>query len=287
MLREDGFVFDDGTVWRLAENRYLLTSSSGGADRMATIISYVRNTLCPQMCVSAVNVQEHYAGIAIAGPKAKAVLASLVGEDVPRHMSTSSASILGVPVQLLAASYSGERAFEIYVEASHAAPVWSACEAEVTGQGGCLYGMEAMEFLRIEKGHLVVGGEIDGRLTPHDLALDKMLNKTGGYIGASGLSRPALSEAGRLQLVGLEAIEGTIAEGSMLISRTGEAPLGHVTAAGIRIVEGGSIALAQLKDGFARHGEDLIATSPTRNQHAKVRVTHPHFYDSAGERYRD
>ncbi|MFM2409206.1 MAG: hypothetical protein RL481_34, partial [Pseudomonadota bacterium] len=287
MLREDGFVFDDGTVWRLAENRYLLTSSSGGADRMATIISYVRNTLCPQMRVSAVNVQEHYAGIAIAGPKAKAVLAALVGEDVPRHMSTAPATICGVPVQLLAASYSGERAFEIYVEASHAAPVWSACESEVTAQGGCLYGMEAMEFLRIEKGHLVVGGEIDGRMTPHDLAIDKMLNKTGSYIGAPGLSRPALSEAGRLQLVRLEALEGTIAEGSMLITRTGESPQGHVTAAGIRIIEGGSIALGLLKDGFARHGEVLIATSPTRNQHAQVRVTHPHFYDSAGERYRD
>jgi methylglutamate dehydrogenase subunit C len=287
MLREDGLVFDDGTVWRLAEDRYLLTSSSGGADRMATIISYVRNTLCQQMRVSAVNVQEHYAGIAIAGPKAKAVLTALVGEDVPRHMSTAPATISGVPVQMLAASYSGERAFEIYVEASHAAPVWSACEAEVTAQGGWLFGMEAMEFLRIEKGHLVVGGEIDGRLTPHDLALDKMLNKAGVYMGASGLSRPSLADAGRLQLVGLEAREGKIAEGSMLITRTGEAPQGHVTAAGMRIIEGGSIALALLKDGFARHGEELIARSPTRNQHAKVRVTHPHFYDTAGDRYRD
>jgi methylglutamate dehydrogenase subunit C len=287
MLREDGFVFDDGTVWRLAEHRYLLTSSSGGADRMATHISYVRNVLCPHLRVSAVNVQEHYAGIALAGPKAKAALAALVGEDVPRHMSTAPATIAGVPVQLLAASYSGERAFEIYVEASHAAPVWAACEAEVTAQHGCLYGMEAMEFLRIEKGHLVVGGEIDGRLTPYDLALDKMLNKAGGYIGAAGLSRPALAQPGRQQLVGLEALDGKIAEGAMLISQTGEAPQGHVSAAGLRVVEGGSIALGRLVDGFARHGEVLIATSPTRNRHAKVRVTHPHFYDIAGERYRD
>ena len=76
MLREDGFVFDDGTVWRLGENRYLLTSSTGGADRMATHLSYVRQYLCPHLRVSAVNVQEHYAGIAVAGPNAKAVLAS-------------------------------------------------------------------------------------------------------------------------------------------------------------------------------------------------------------------
>jgi methylglutamate dehydrogenase subunit C len=287
MLREDGFVFDDGTVWRLAEKRYLLTSSTGGADRMATLISYVRQYLAPHLRVSAVNVQEHHAGIAIAGPNAKAVLAGLIGVEPPRHMSTIPAVIAGVPVLLLAASYSGERAFEIYIEATHAAPVWTALEGAVTGQGGCLYGMEAMEFLRIEKGHLVVGGEIDGRMTPHDLALDKMLNKAGGFIGASGLHRPAFMSPNRRQLVGLEAIEGNIPEGAMLVTRIGAEPEGHVSAAGLRVIEGGSIALAQLEGGFARAGEELIATSPTRGLQARVRVVAPHFYDTAGDRYRD
>ena len=287
MLREDGFVFDDGTVWRLDENRYLLTSSTGGADRMATHISYVRQYLCPHLHVSAVNVQEHYAGIAIAGPKAKAVLTTLIGEEPPRHMSTVPAVIAGVPVIILAASYSGERAFEIYIAASEAATVWAACEAEVMHIGGALYGLEAMEFLRIEKGHLVVGGEVDGRMTPHDLALDKMLNKAGGYIGASGLARPALAETGRRQLVGLEALEGDIPEGAMLVPNEGASPQGHVSAAAFRIIEGGSVALGQLADGFSRHDEILIASSPTRGQKARVRIVAPHFYDPAGERYRD
>jgi sarcosine oxidase subunit alpha len=287
MLREDGFVFDDGTVWRLDENRYLLTSSTGGADRMATHISYVRQFLCPHLRVSAVNVQEHYAGLAVAGPQAKAVLAALIGEEPPRHMSTVPAVIARVPVIILAASYSGERAFEIYVDASQAEAVWAACEAQVNSVGGALYGLEAMEFLRIEKGHLVVGGEVDGRMTPHDLALDKMLNKAGGYIGASGLARPALSEAGRRQLVGLEAIAGDIPEGAMLIPNEGASPQGHVSAATFRIITGGSVALGQLTDGFSRHGEILIASSPTRGQQARVRVVAPHFYDAAGERYRD
>ncbi|WP_373475862.1 2Fe-2S iron-sulfur cluster-binding protein [Sphingorhabdus sp.] len=287
MLREDGFVFDDGTVWRLDENRYLLTSSTGGADRMATHLSYVRNYLHPELRVSVVNVQEHHAGIAIAGPKAKSVLAKLIGEEPPRHMSTVAAKIADVAVLVLAASYSGERAFEIYVDARNAEPVWAHCETTVVAEGGCLYGLEAMEFLRIEKGHLVVGGEIDGRMSPQDLALDKMLNKAGGFIGAAGLSRPALSEVGRRQLVGLEAIEGSIPEGSMLVTADGQSPEGHVSASAFRIVNGGSIALGQLAGGFLRGGEELIATSPTRGQRARVRVVPPHFYDSAGERYRD
>lgn len=287
MLREDGFVFDDGTVWRLDEHRYLLTSSTGGADRMATHLSYVRQYLRPDLRVSAVNVQEHHAAIAVAGPQARSVLAALIGEEPPRHMSTASARIGDIPVIVAAASYSGERAFEIYVEARRAYPIWAACERVVTAHGGCLYGLEAMEFLRIEKGHLVVGGEIDGRMTPHDLALDKMLNKAGGYLGAQGLTRPALAAPDRRQLVGLEAIDGSIPEGAMLVVRDGGPVQGHVTGAALRIMEGGSIALGQLGGGFARRGEALIATSPTRGQSARVRVVAPHFYDTPGERYRD
>ena len=73
----------------------------------------------------------------------------------------------------------------------------------------------------------------------------------------------------------------------MLIARTGEKPQGHVSAAGQRVVEGGSIALGLLEGGFARLGEELLASSPTREQQARVRVVAPHFYDPAGERYRD
>lgn len=287
MLREDGLVCDDGTVWRLEENRYLLTSSTGGADRMATVLSYVRQVLFPEMRVSVVNVQEHYAGIAIAGPQAAAAIATLSSEAAPRHMGLARGTIDGVPVLLLAASYSGERAFEVYVDASHAKAVWTACAREVLGRGGCLYGLEAMEVLRIEKGHVVVGGEVDMRRTAHELGLGGMLNKAGGFIGEAGMIRPAHSGPGRLQLVGLEATRGTIPEGSMLMARHNQPAQGHVTASAYRALEGGSIALALLADGASRHGEELLAISPTRRQQAWVRVTSPHFYDPQGTRYRD
>jgi len=287
MLREDGFVFDDGTIWRLGEQRFLLTSSTGGADRMAGHLSYVRNALRADMRCSVVNVQEHYAGIALAGPRASSILVALTGAEAPRHMSTAPGTIAGTPVLVLAASYSGERAFEIYVEATHAAPVWQAIATAVLAEGGAPYGLEAMELLRIEKGHVVVGGEVDGRTTPHDLGLGKMLNKAGGFIGAAGLERPALKALGRYNLIGLESLEGPIAEGAMLVGRAGTTPQGHVTAAARRILEGGSIALAHLVDGHQRRGEVITATSPTRGVKTRVRVTSPHFYDPAGERYRD
>jgi sarcosine oxidase subunit alpha len=287
MLREDGLVCDDGTVWRLDENRYLLTSSTGGADRMATVLSYARQVLLPELRVSVVGVQEHYAGIAVAGPQAAAALAALIGQDPPRHMGLARAQIGGTAVLVLAASYSGERAFEIYVEATSAEIVWTTCEAEVLDRGGCLYGLEAMEVLRIEKGHVVVGGEVDMRRTPQELGLGGMVNKAGGFIGEMGMKRPAHGQPHRLFLVGLEATQGTIPEGSMLMKKHNRPAEGHVTASAWRAIEGGSIALALLADGANRHGEELLAFSPTRKQQAWVRVTAPHFYDPQGTRYRD
>lgn len=288
MLREDGMVFDDGTVWRLDENRYLLTSSTGGAARMAAHISYVRSCLCPDLRLSAVCVQEHYAAIAVAGPNSARLMARLTGSESPRHMSVERAVIAGAEVLLMAASFSGERAFEVHFDAVHAEAVWRAIEAEVLAEGGYPYGLEAMELLRIEKGHLVVGPDIDGRLTAEELGFGRMINKAGGFVGHSALQRPDLADPMRKQLVGLEAIDGgSIPEGSMLVRQVGSAAEGHVTGSGLRVMDGGSIALAHLMGGQGRHGEEIYAHSPTRKQTVKVRVTSPHFYDPAGERYRD
>ena len=135
--------------------------------------------------------------------------------------------------------------------------------------------------------YVVVSGELDGRRTAHDLGLDGMLNRAGGYIGEAGMQRPGLAAPGRLQLVGLEALEGAIPEGAMLLCRHGKPAEGHVTAAACRAVERDSIALALLAGGQSRHGEELVAHSPTRRQQARVRVVAPHFYDPSGERYRD
>jgi sarcosine oxidase subunit alpha len=287
MLREDGFVVDDGTVWRIGEDRYLLTSSTGGADRMVAHLSYVRKVLAPQLKVAVANVQEHWAAAALAGPLARGVIAGLLGPEPPRHMSAARGRIAGVEVWVLAASYSGERAFELYAPSHEMAPVWTALAEATESAGGALYGLEALELLRIEKGHIEVGAEIDGRRTPGDLGLLKMLNPRGGYVGWQGLARPALQAGDRQTFVGLEA-DGPIPEGAMLIPAQGAAPEGHVSSAGVRLTaDGGGVALGLLTRGGERLGETLLAASPTRGRTVSVRVVAPHFHDPSGERYRD
>ena len=287
MLREDGFVLDDGTVWRIDKQRYLLTSSTGGADRTLAHLSYVRKVLAPELKVAVCNVQEHWAAAALAGPRAREVVSGLFGEEPPRHMSAAWGAIVGTPVLVLAASYSGERAFEIYVASPLVALVWSALSDAVEAADGALYGLEALELLRIEKGHIEVGAEIDGRRTPGDLGLQKMLNPRGGYGGWQGLTRPALQASGRQVLVGLEA-DGPIPEGAMLIPHEGAPPQGHVSSAGVRLGPiGGGVALGLLENGGARLDETMLAASPVRGKTVNVRVTAPHFHDPAGARYRD
>jgi len=286
MLREDGIVLDDGTVWRLDENDYLLTSSTGGADRMEAHLSYVHRVLAPTLRVSVVAQQEHYAGIALAGPRAVAILADLAGIEPPAHMGLAHAEVCGLRTLILAASYSGERAFELYAAGHDAAPIWDAIENKVRAAGGFPYGLEALEFLRIEKGHVVIGAEADGRTTPHDLGLERMLRKTGGFVGAQALARPALTAPDRRRLVGLVSPE-QIPEGAMLVADHGAPVEGHVSSAGPRLLETGGAALALLAGGMARQGETLLATSPTRDRHVRVTVTAPVFHDPDGARYRD
>eukprot|EP01037_Dinobryon_pediforme_P023358 gene23357-24783_t len=93
MLREDGMVMDDGTLWRLAPTRYLLTSSTGGADQMTTQLGYAQRVLAPHLKVSVVAQQEHFAAIALAGPRAAAIFTALAGLTPPAHMGIAHAAI--------------------------------------------------------------------------------------------------------------------------------------------------------------------------------------------------
>jgi glycine cleavage system aminomethyltransferase T/NADPH-dependent 2,4-dienoyl-CoA reductase/sulfur reductase-like enzyme len=286
MLREDGMVMDDGTVWRLDETRYLVTSSTGGADRMEAHLSYVHRVLAPTLRVSIIPQQEQLAGIALAGPLAIEVLSGLIDATPPAHMGLTTATLAGVSVLILAASYSGERAFEVYAPGFDAGPVWDALEAAVRARGGYPYGLEALDSLRVEKGHVVIGAEADGRTTADDLGMGRMQRKAGGFIGAQALLRPALSAPGRMQLVGVAAAD-PIPEGAMLIARDGAPVEGHVTSATARVLGDGSLALALLVNGHERIGETILASSPTRGRQVRVTIGDPVSYDPEGARYRD
>ena len=297
MLREDGFLFDDGTTWRLGEHRYLMTCTTAGAGLVMEHLEYHRDVVWPDLRVAVASVTDQWAGVAVAGPKSRTLLQScvegcdLTNEGLP-FMGVREGSIAGIPVWIARLSFSGENAYEVYCGAHFGEPLWDALMAAGEPFGVTPYGMEALGTLRIEKGH-VTHAEMDGRTTPHDLGLGQMVSTKKDFIGNDMLKRPAFHEDGRLQLVGLRSLDGSkIRGGSHIVSEPrGVLPergrsQGHTTATCFSPAVGAYVALALLRDGAGRHGEHLFAANPIRDAHTAVEVVSPHMVDPEGERVR-
>jgi sarcosine oxidase subunit alpha len=244
-------------------------------------------------------VTENWAAAALSGPKSRHVLAQLVDIDVshaafpflavaPCNLRTAEGTI---PARIFRMSYSGELAYEIHVPASRGRAMWQAVMEAGRPVGIMAYGTEAMNTLRIEKGHVVIGSEIDGRTTAADLGMEKLVNAGKWCIGKPLLARPALIAPDRWQLVGLTAQGGAqIPRGGKIVADAARAVpnpiIGHVTSWCFSPHVDASIALALLSAGRSRHGETLSVVAPLANEQAHVTVGPPVFVDADGSRLR-
>jgi sarcosine oxidase subunit alpha len=294
MLREDGFVMDDGVVGRMAPDRFHVTTTTGGAPRVLAMMEDYLQTEWPDLDVWLTSTTEQWAVIAVQGPRAREVLAPLVeGIDLSKesmpHMSVKVGRICGVPTRLFRVSFTGELGFEVNVPAENGRFVWEAIFAEGQKHGITPYGTETMHVLRAEKGYIIVGQETDGTATPDDVNLGWAVGKAKkDFVGKRSLARAAMSAPDRKQLIGLLTTDPAIVleEGAQIVADP-KAPvpvpmLGHVTSSYHSAVLGRSIALAVVKGGRARIGEKLSVPMPDKV--IEVEVTEPVFYDPKGER---
>ncbi len=294
MLREDGFVMDDGVVGRLAPDRFHVTTTTGGAPRVLAHMEDYLQTEWPDLDVWLTSTTEQWAVIAVQGPKAREVIAPLVeGIDLSKeafpHMSVREGRICGVPTRLFSVSFTGELGFEINVPAEYGRAVWEAVYAAGERFGITPYGTETMHVLRAEKGYIIVGQETDGTATPDDVGLGWAVGKAKkDFVGKRSLARAAFSAPDRKQLVGLRTTDPRVVleEGAQIVTDP-SAPipvpmLGFVTSSYNSAVLGRSIALAMIKGGRARIGQKL--TVPMETHAIEVEVVEPVFYDPKGER---
>lgn len=293
MLREDGIIFDDGTVTCLGEGRYFLTVSTSHAEQVHEHLEYFREFCCAELKVAVTCVTEYWGAVAVAGPRAAALLQQVDVRCAPgigelSHMSATTGTVAGLPARLLRVSFSGEWACEIYVPARRISQIWR----ELLRLGAIPYGLEAMDVLRIEKGFISVGAEANGRTTPIDLGFARMVGKNTRYVGQHGLSRIHRNEINRLQLVGLIADDPSIAlrQGSQLLANAGErgfgSSVGHISSAAFSPVLGRCIALALLQNGRSRMNEIVYVADPIRGSASDARATvcPPCFFDPDGKR---
>jgi sarcosine oxidase subunit alpha len=300
MLGLDGMVFDDGVAMRLGSDRYLVTTTTGGAARVLARFEEWHQTEWPGLRAHCTSVTEQWATIAVAGPSAREVLRSAGTDvDVSRaafpFMTWRDGRIAGVPARLARVSFSGELAFEVHVAGWHGRHVWEALLGAGQPFGITPYGTGAMEVLRAEKGFIIVGQDTDGTVTPDDLGMSWIVNmRKGDFVGRRSLRRADLLRRDRRHLVGLLPVERDelLPEGAQLVAaeHARASPpvpmLGHVTSSYRSAVLGGPFALALLSSGRERFGSVVYARTGagTAEEAIAATVTAPIFYDPEGAR---
>jgi len=296
MLREDGFVMDDGTVARLADQQYFMTTTTANAGRVMQHLQFCHQVLWPDLDVQLASVSEQWAQFAIAGPRAREVLRKLVDAsfDVSNaalpFLAAATLTILGgCAARLFRISFSGELAYELAVPASHGPQVLRAIAAAGEEFDLIPYGIEALSVLRIEKGH-VAGNELNGRTTARDLGLGKMMSSRKDFIGAVMARRPALMDPARPALTGFIAVDGSerLRAGAHLFSPGAAiSPAndeGYLTSVAFSPTLGRWIGLGLLKHGPQRHGERIRVWDPVRGGDFEAQIRSPVFVDPEGRR---
>ena len=294
MLGEDGYIFDDGVVGRLAEDRFHVTTTTGGAPRVFASMEDFRQTEWPDLDVWLTSITEQWAVVALNGPNARKLIEPFVeGIDLSKeafpHMAVRVGKIFGVPTRLFRVSFTGELGFEVNVPSRYGLGVWERLIGEGAKYDIVPYGTEALHVLRAEKGYIIVGQETDGTQTPDDVGMAWAIGrKKPDFVGKRSLERPDILVSNRKQLVGLLTNDPNyvLEEGAQIVAmKTLSRPvkmIGHVTSSYWSETLHHSIALAVVEGGRARTGAELYV--PMADGVHPVQVVEPVFYDPEGER---
>ena len=296
MLDENGMVFDDGVTVRLGEERFLMTTTSGGAARVLGWMERWVQTEWPDMRVYMTSVTEQWSTFGLVGPKARAVLEK-VCKDVDLSlaafpfMSYREGTVCGVAARIMRISFSGELSFEVNVPSHYGAAVWAALLAAGAEFNITPYGTETMHVLRAEKGYIIVGQDTDGSVTPHDLGMGGMVSTTKDFLGRRSLTRSHTAGPNRKQLVGLLTDEPAtvLPEGAQITEVDAGAVtpvpmLGHVTSSYFSPTLKRSIAMALVRNGHQRMGQK-VQVPLVEGRVVSATVASTVFYDPEGKRH--
>ena len=297
MLREDGVILDDGTVSRLGETHFFVTTTTAEA---AEVMSHLERLIAIEFShlkVVFTSMTDCVAAMALAGPKSRMILATLmpaeaVTDEVLPYMGFIEGQIDGCDVRVHRISFSGERGYEIYAKPREAVKVWQALILAGEAYGIQPYGLEALDLLRIEKG-FPTGNELDGRTTLDMMAMTGMAKDQKDYIGRVLRKRSAFTAPTVPRLVGLQSVvpDQPLHGGGQLVRESKpwkmHDQLGYVSSAGYSTTLGRYIGLGFLRGGLeAWEGETIYVADPLHGTHFAVKVVPPVHVDPEGERLR-
>ena len=294
MLRDDGFVFDDGTTWRLANHCYLMTTTTNNASSVMTKLEELLQVRWSNLNVQITSVTDQWGGCAIAGPNSRNLLSKIA--DNPVEISNESLPFMGVKqisiqtviCNIARISFSGELAYEIYIPSDYAHSIMELIWSRAQEFDSCLYGLEALGTMRIEKGH-VTSAEIDGRVTIEDIGLGRMASMNKDFVGGVLKNRKALTHSHRPQLVGIfpKHKNKSFKVGALLneAGRLNGHPIGWVTSVTFSPALGHWIALGFIEGGLNLiKGKNIVLSDELRSTFLDVDIVSPHMFDPEGSR---
>jgi methylglutamate dehydrogenase subunit C len=298
MLREDGILMDDGTVARLGDTHYFVTTTTANAVKVSQHMEFCHQWLWPDLDVQMISATEQWAQYAVAGPKSRDLLRKIVDPAFDlsdkgfAYMQAGEITVCGgIKARLFRLSFSGERAYEIGVPARFGDALMRRLMDAGQEFGVCAYGTEALGVMRIEKGH-ISGPEINGTTTAKDVGLGGMVSTKKDFIGRVLGGRPGLLDPDRISLVGVRPVDRSIRlrSGAHFIARDAKANAanddGYLTSVAYSPSLGHWIGLGLLKRGPSRMGEIVRAYDPIRGADTFVEVVAPCFVDPEGEKLR-
>ena len=298
MLREDGIAYDDGTTARLAENHYVMTTTTANAVLVFRRLEFARQCLWPDMDVHLISTTDGWAQFAVAGPNSRALLRKVVDSDHDisneafPFMGCAEITVCGgTPARLFRISFSGELAFEIAVPARFGHSMMDVLMEAGREFDAVPYGTEALGVMRIEKGH-AAGNELNGQTTAHNLGMGRMVSQKKECIGNVLSQRPEMIRDDAVKLVGLRPVNSAdkLIAGSHFINRGDDATMdndqGWMTSVAYSPSLGHSIGLGFVKSGDTRQGEIIRAVNPLKTGEIEVEIVSAHFIDPEGERLR-
>ncbi|WP_300072450.1 sarcosine oxidase subunit alpha family protein [uncultured Ruegeria sp.] len=298
MLREDGIAMDDGTAARLAEDHFVVTTTTANAVNVYRHMEFVRQCLFPDMDVQLISTTEAWAQYAVAGPNSRKLLQKIV--DPEFDISTDAFPFMGcgkitvcggLRARLFRISFSGELAFEIAVPSRYGDALMRRLMRDGEEFDVVPYGTEALGVMRIEKGH-AAGNELNGTTTALNLGMGRMVSKKKDSIGSTLSERAGLNEPDALMMVGIKPVnaDDKVTAGAHLMDASGPVDAqhdqGYVTSAAFSPSLDCHIGLAFLKNGGARQGERMRLVSPLTEENVEVEIVSAHFVDPEGERLR-
>ncbi len=298
MLREDGIAMDDGTAARLAEDHFVVTTTTANAVGVYRHMEFVRQCLHPELDVQLISTTDAWAQFAVAGPNSRNLLRKIVdpafdisNEGFP-FMACGEVTVCGgVRARLFRISFSGELAYEIAVPSRYGDSLIRVLMEAGKEYGVTPYGTEALGVLRIEKGH-ATANELNGQTSADHLGMGRMVSAKKDSIGCVLSRREGLTDPQGIRQVGLEAVDPDVslpAGGHLFTAgkaHTAQNDEGWVSSAAYSPHLEKSIALAFLKMGSERHGEVIEIANPIEGVTFKAKVVSPHFLDPEGDRLR-